>query len=263
SRPALSGKHASVRGARRILSLLEDLSRTLSQFLSRGKLLLTRKKLRAPQIDNADPHLVAFPDEHLTRRKQRFLGFLILQRFEVCDALVGQTLPGFVSISQPMECLVRAGSDLRGIIEEIQLEINLGAVHVTETDAACIAQFLVPAPHLFENSQGRRIIASAEMHLGNSAIGKRRPESESVTFAMFLGYFEGLHRFIEAIHLGQDIRAVETDRGQRYIRESVVGVLKKFLRAIVMTEGFAIPIETVVHIAERDLQRGEILNVLR
>ena len=101
------------------------------------------------------------------------------------------------------------------------------------------------------------------MHLGNSAIGKRRPEGESVTFAMFLGYFEGLHRFIEAIHLGQDIRAVETDRGQRYIRESVVGVLKKFLRAIVMTEGFAIPIETVVHIAERDLQRGEILNVFR
>src|SRR5207244_589506 len=100
------------------------------------------------------------------------------------------------------------------------------------------------------------------MHLGDSTVGNCSPQCESVAFTMFLGYFEGLNRFIEAIHLGQNIRAVETDRRQRYIRESAFGILKQLLRAIIVAESFTVPIEKVVDIAQRDLQCGEILNIL-
>ena len=124
-----------------------------------------------------------------------------------------------------------ASSNDCGIVEQIELQIDFGPIHIAQSDAARVGQFLVLPPDLLENPQGCRVIASPEMHLRNSAIGNRGPECHPMAFAVFFGDFEALHCFIEAIHFGQYIRPVEADRCDG---QEVVGVFQRFLRPIVM-----------------------------
>jgi len=80
---------------------------------------------------------------------------------------------------------------------------------------------------------------------------------------MFFGYLERLDRLVKPVHLGQYICAVQADRRERRVSQCVVGIFEQPLSAIVMAQRFGITIEPIIDVTKRDLQCGEVRDVLR
>ena len=102
-------------------------------------MLLTDQELSAPQIHHADKYFVPLADENLTRSDQSFLRIFILQLLEQSNRLTRQALRFFVSVAEPVECLIGPRGHPFGIVEEVQFQIDFRAIHIAQSDAAGIA----------------------------------------------------------------------------------------------------------------------------
>ena len=157
----------------------------------------------------------------VARRHERLFGILVFEQLELSDALIRETLSGFVFVSEPLERLVCPCRYAGSVVEEIQFEVNLGAIHVTKANAAGIGQFLMLSADLLQNAQSGRVISPPEVHLRDPAVGNRGPQRHAMPLAVLLRDFEGLDCLVEPVHLGEHVSAIQADRR---VPQKVVGV---------------------------------------
>jgi hypothetical protein len=110
----------------------------------------------------------------------------------------------------------------------------------------------MPAPHFFDHSQGCRIVASKEVHSGNAAVRNIRPKCQSMLFAVILDALECFNRFIETIHVGENMCPSHSGGCCRY------RVITAHQSGLVVNKRFFISVQTVIEIAERDFERCEV-----
>ena len=115
------------------------------------------------------------------------------------------------------------------------------------------------APDLLQNPKGGRIVSAQKIHLRHAAIGEGGPKLQTMPLAMFLRNFEALDGFIEVVHLREHVATIQTNSRKD---EIAVRVLECFLRRIVMGERFAVAVQTVVDVSERDLECCKIVRVI-
>ena len=102
--------------------------------------MLPDQELSTPKIDDGNPDFIAFFHENLSSCDQGFFRVLVFEEFEFSDAFVGETFTGFILVAEAIERLVRSARNCGSIIEEIQFQIDLRQIELTQRAVIPVAR---------------------------------------------------------------------------------------------------------------------------
>src|SRR5262245_4701575 len=90
----------------------------------------------------------------------------------------------------------------RGILEKIELQINVRTIDITQGDPARIVCSLVFFANLIEQPKCERRIATLKVDVGHSPGGNICPERNAMKFAVVFDRLKNLKPLVETIHCG-------------------------------------------------------------
>ena len=88
------------------------------------------QELSAPQIDDRHPDFVSFLHVHVSRGNECLFRVLVVEELEFGLSTVCEAPGSFVSIAEPLKNIEGFLSDFRGICKKVELEVDLGAIHI-------------------------------------------------------------------------------------------------------------------------------------